>query len=88
FSLSPSLPPLLYNYPLLPLNPLTTTQQVRREQNANNVVDITTINENQIQQPILREPYMTRTFDSHINVEVCSGVRCVKYIHQNIYRGT
>ena len=25
-------------------------------------------------------------FDCHINVEVCAGIRCVKYIHKYIYK--
>ena len=32
-------------------------------------------------------PYLSRLFHCHINVEVCAGVRCVKYIHKYIYKG-
>ncbi|KAL5701920.1 hypothetical protein ACHQM5_027202 [Ranunculus cassubicifolius] len=32
-------------------------------------------------------PYLTKMFDCHINVEVCAGIRCVKYIHKYIYKG-
>ena len=32
-------------------------------------------------------PYLSRIFDCHINVEVCAGIRCVKYIHKYIYKG-
>lgn len=32
-------------------------------------------------------PHLTRMFDCHINVEVCSSVRAVKYIHKYIYKG-
>ncbi|XP_028077475.1 uncharacterized protein LOC114279434 [Camellia sinensis] len=31
--------------------------------------------------------YLSKRFNCHINVEVCSGVRCVKYIHKYIYKG-
>ncbi|GAB2266873.1 hypothetical protein Dimus_037923 [Dionaea muscipula] len=31
--------------------------------------------------------YLSRRFDCHINVEVCAGIRCVKYIHKYIYKG-
>ncbi|XP_026400640.1 uncharacterized protein LOC113296553 [Papaver somniferum] len=32
-------------------------------------------------------PHLTRMFNCHINVEVCAGVRAVKYIHKYIYKG-
>ncbi|XP_026400148.1 uncharacterized protein LOC113296022 [Papaver somniferum] len=32
-------------------------------------------------------PYLSRMFNCHINVEVCGGVRDVKYIHKYIYKG-
>ena len=32
-------------------------------------------------------PYLSRMFDYHINVKVCAGIRCVKYIHKYIYTG-
>ena len=32
-------------------------------------------------------PYLSRMFNCHINVEVCAGIRCVKYIHKYIYKG-
>ncbi|KAG5561407.1 hypothetical protein RHGRI_004441 [Rhododendron griersonianum] len=31
--------------------------------------------------------YLSRLFNCHINVEVCAGMRCVKYIHKYIYKG-
>ncbi|XP_026402586.1 uncharacterized protein LOC113298127 [Papaver somniferum] len=31
--------------------------------------------------------YLSRMFNCHINVEVCGGVRAVKYIHKYIYNG-
>ncbi|XP_028116875.1 uncharacterized protein LOC114314599 [Camellia sinensis] len=31
--------------------------------------------------------YLFKRFNCHINVEVCAGVRCVKYIHKYIYKG-
>ncbi|XP_028073775.1 uncharacterized protein LOC114276182 [Camellia sinensis] len=31
--------------------------------------------------------YLSKQFNCHINVEVCAGVRCVKYIHKYIYKG-
>ena len=31
--------------------------------------------------------YLSRMFNCHINVEVCAGLRCVKYIHKYIYKG-
>ncbi|XP_031096970.1 uncharacterized protein LOC116001221 [Ipomoea triloba] len=32
-------------------------------------------------------PYLLAKFDCHINVEVCAGIRCVKYIYKYIYKG-
>ena len=32
-------------------------------------------------------PYLTRHFDAHINVKVCSLVQAIKYIHKYIYKG-
>lgn len=32
-------------------------------------------------------PHLTRMFNCHINVEVCSSVQAVKYIHKYIYKG-
>lgn len=32
-------------------------------------------------------PFLTRLFDAHINVEVCTTVKAVKYIHKYIYKG-
>ncbi|KAG5561267.1 hypothetical protein RHGRI_004335 [Rhododendron griersonianum] len=32
-------------------------------------------------------PYLSKRFNCHINVEVCAGMRCVKYIHKYIYKG-
>ena len=31
--------------------------------------------------------YLSKRFNCHINVEVCAGLRCVKYIHKYIYNG-
>ncbi|XP_028059217.1 uncharacterized protein LOC114262950 [Camellia sinensis] len=31
--------------------------------------------------------YLSKRFNCHINIEVCAGVRCVKYIHKYIYKG-
>lgn len=33
-------------------------------------------------------PYLTRHFKAHINVEVCSSVQAIKYIHKYIYKGS
>ena len=32
-------------------------------------------------------PYLTRRYEAHINVEVCATVKAVKYIHKYIYKG-
>ncbi|XP_026459713.1 uncharacterized protein LOC113360419 [Papaver somniferum] len=32
-------------------------------------------------------PHLLRTFSCHINVEVCAGIRAVKYINKYIYKG-
>ena len=31
--------------------------------------------------------YLSKIFNCHINVEVCAGMRCVKYMHKYIYKG-
>ncbi|XP_028071847.1 uncharacterized protein LOC114274174 [Camellia sinensis] len=31
--------------------------------------------------------YLLKLFNYHINVEVCAGMRCIKYIHKYIYKG-
>ncbi|KAI8553607.1 hypothetical protein RHMOL_Rhmol05G0028800 [Rhododendron molle] len=31
--------------------------------------------------------YLSRKYNSHINVEVCAEIRSVKYIHKYIYKG-
>jgi hypothetical protein len=33
-------------------------------------------------------PYLTWKYRAHINVEVCSTIRAVKYIHKYIYKGS
>ena len=33
-------------------------------------------------------PYLTRRYEAHINVEVCATVKAVKYIHKYIYKGS
>ena len=33
-------------------------------------------------------PFLTRHFGAHINVEVCSSVQAIKYIHKYIYKGS
>lgn len=32
-------------------------------------------------------PYLTRKYEAHINVELCSSVGAVKYIHKYVYKG-
>ena len=32
-------------------------------------------------------PYLSLTFNSHINVEVCSTVKCIKYLFKDCYKG-
>lgn len=32
-------------------------------------------------------PYLTRKYDAHINVEICASVHAVKYITKYIYKG-
>ena len=32
-------------------------------------------------------PYLSRKYNCHINVEVCASIRAVKYIHKYIYKG-
>ena len=33
-------------------------------------------------------PYLSRRYNAHINIEVCSTVQAVKYIHKYIYKGS
>jgi hypothetical protein len=32
-------------------------------------------------------PYFSKKYQAHINVEVCCGVHAVKYFHVNVYKG-
>ncbi len=32
-------------------------------------------------------PFLTRLLKTHINVEVCTTIKAVKYIHKYIYKG-
>ena len=32
-------------------------------------------------------PYLTRHFKVHINIEICSSVQAIKYIYKYIYKG-
>ncbi len=32
-------------------------------------------------------PYLSKKYQAHINVEVCGGVQAVKYIHGYVYKG-
>jgi hypothetical protein len=36
---------------------------------------------------ITYNPYLLRIFDSHINVEVCSSIKAVKYLYKYVYKG-
>jgi hypothetical protein len=31
-------------------------------------------------------PYMTKKYDAHINVEICSGIAAVKYLYIYLYK--
>ena len=31
--------------------------------------------------------YLLRKFDAHINVEICSSIRSVKYLYKYVYKG-
>lgn len=33
-------------------------------------------------------PYLTRHFKAHINIEVCSSAQAIKYIYKYIYKGS
>ena len=33
-------------------------------------------------------PYLTRHYETHVNVEVCATVKAVKYIHKYIYKSS
>jgi threonine aldolase len=33
-------------------------------------------------------PYLTKKYKAHINVEVCTGVEAVKYINKYVYKGS
>ena len=33
-------------------------------------------------------PYLTRHFKANINIEICSSVQAIKYIHKYIYKGS
>ena len=35
---------------------------------------------------VLYNPYLSRMFNCYINVKVCAGIRCVKYIYKYIYK--
>jgi hypothetical protein len=32
-------------------------------------------------------PYLSATYNCHINVEICSTIKAIKYIHKYIYKG-
>lgn len=36
---------------------------------------------------VLYNPYMLSRYDCHTNVEICSGVKAVKYLYKYIYKG-
>jgi hypothetical protein len=33
------------------------------------------------------KPYLTKMFNAHINIEVCAGIRSVKYLFKYVYKG-
>ena len=33
-------------------------------------------------------PYLSRKYSAHINVEICASVKAIKYIHKYVYKGT
>ena len=33
-------------------------------------------------------PYLSRRFQAHINVEFCTSVKAIKYIHKYVYKGS
>jgi hypothetical protein len=36
---------------------------------------------------VSHNPYLTRKFNAHINVEVSAGIRSVKYLFKYVYKG-
>ena len=32
-------------------------------------------------------PYLSQKYDCHINVEICSSIRSIKYLHKYVYKG-
>jgi hypothetical protein len=32
-------------------------------------------------------PYLTRRYKAHINVEVCSSIKVIKYVYKYVYKG-
>lgn len=33
-------------------------------------------------------PFFIRHFKAHINVEICSSIQAIKYIHKYVYKGS